>query len=77
MIFCATPRWSTPIMVGTPCPMAFMVWCDLWQWNAQSPGSWAVNSMARICPTATSVVTSGQRADFGTQPPSVPVTSKS
>ena len=27
-------------------------------------------------PTATSVVTSGQRAAFGTQPPSVPVTSK-
>ena len=41
-----------------------MVWCDLWQWNAQSPGSFAVNSMARIWPTATSVVTSGQRADF-------------
>ena len=38
VIFSATPRWSTPIMVGTSWPIAFIVWCDLWQWNAQSPG---------------------------------------
>jgi len=36
----------------------------------------AAISAARIWPTATSVVTSGQRAVGGTQPPSVPVTSK-
>jgi hypothetical protein len=65
-------RWSTPIMVGTSCPIAFMVWWLLWQWKAQSPGSSAMNSIWRIWPTATSVVTSGQRADFGTGPPSVP-----
>ena len=48
-------------MVGTSWPIAFIVWCDLWQWNAQSPSSVASNSIARICPTAMSVVTSGQR----------------
>ena len=57
--------------------MAPMVWWLLWQWNAQSPSASAVNSTCRIWPTATSVVTSGQRADFGTGPPSVPVTSNS
>lgn len=64
-------------MVGTSWPMAFMAWCDLWQWKAQSPGCSATNSIARIAPTGTSTVTSGQRADGGTQPPSVPVTSNS
>ncbi|MNT43043.1 hypothetical protein D3C72_1794940 [compost metagenome] len=57
--------------------MAFIVWCDLWQWKAQSPGSVAVNSTARIWPTAISVVTSGQRDSGRVQPPSVPVTSNS
>jgi hypothetical protein len=42
--------------------MAPMVWWLLWQWKAQSPGSSAMNSIWRIWPTATSVVTSGQRA---------------
>lgn len=36
-----------------------------------------MNSTCRIWPTATSVVTSGQRALLGTGPPSVPVTSNS
>ena len=36
-----------------------------------------MNSICRIWPTATSVVTSGQRAVWGTGPPSVPVTSNS
>ena len=75
MICFATSRWSTPIIVGTPWPMAFIVWWLLWQWMAQSPAM-ALNSKARICPTATSVVTSGHLALLGTQPPSVPVTSK-
>ena len=57
--------------------MAFMVWWLLWQWKAQSPSSSAMNSTWRIWPTAMSVVTSGQRADLGTGPPSVPVTSNS
>src|SRR3990167_2456267 len=53
--------------------MAFMVWCDLWQWIAQSPGSSALNSKARMPPTGISIVTSGQRALSGTQPPAVHV----
>ena len=57
--------------------MAFMVWCDLWQCSAQSPGSSATNSKARMAPTGMSIVTSGQRASGRTQPPSVHVTSKS
>ena len=36
-----------------------------------------MNSIWRIWPTATSVVTSGQRAAFGVGPPSVPVTTNS
>jgi hypothetical protein len=63
--------------LGTSWPIAFIVWWLLWQWKAQSPSSSAMNSICRIWPTATSVVTSGQRADFGTGPPSVPVTSNS
>ena len=62
-------------MVGTLWPIAFMTWCDLWQWNAQSPGLSATNSMARIA-TGTSTVVSGQRTLFGTQPPSVSATLK-
>ena len=54
--------------------MAFIVWCDLWQWMAQSPGSSATKSNERIWPTATSMETSGQAASSGTQPPSVPET---
>jgi CRISPR-associated endonuclease Cas3-HD len=27
---------STPMNVGMSCPIVFMVWCDLWQWIAQS-----------------------------------------
>jgi hypothetical protein len=73
----AMPRWSTPIIVGTLWPMAFIVWWDLWQWSAQSPGSVASNSITRIWPTATSVVTSGHRAVGGTHPPSVPATTNS
>ncbi|CAM4126121.1 hypothetical protein ACAN107058_22955 [Paracidovorax anthurii] len=64
-------------MVGTSWPMAPMVWWLLWQCTAQSPGSSAINSICRIWPTAMSVVTSGQRAEGGTVPPSVPVTSNS
>ena len=58
-------------------PIAFIVWCDLWQCTAQSPGTSATNSIARIWPTATSTDTSGQDARGSTQPPSVPVTRKS
>ena len=57
--------------------MAFMVWCDLWQWTAQSPRLSALNSMARIWPTATSAETSNHWRSGGIQPPSVPVTLKS
>ena len=39
---------STPMKVCTSWPIAFIVWCDLWQWIAQSPGSSATNSIARI-----------------------------
>src|SRR5688500_1777992 len=53
-----------------------MTWCDLWQWDAQSPGLSATNSIARIAPTGTLVVVSGQRALLGTQPPSVQLTPK-
>ena len=74
MICRTTPLWSTPIIVGTSWPIAFIVWWLLWQWKAQSPSSSARNSICRIWPTATSVVTSGQRALRGTGPPSVPVT---
>ena len=45
-------------MVGTSWPIAFIVWWLLWQWKAQSPSSSARKSICRICPTATSVVTS-------------------
>jgi hypothetical protein len=54
-------RFGAPMKVLRLCAMAFMVWCDLWQWIAQWPGS--------------SVVTSGRRAPDGTQPPSMQVTS--
>ena len=37
-------HYRTPMNVFTLWPMAFMVWCDLWQCSAQSPGSSAVNS---------------------------------
>ena len=57
-------------------PIAFMVWCDLWQWNAQSPGLSATNSNARIAPTGTSIVVSGHCALSGIQPPSVHDTAK-
>src|SRR5690606_40172887 len=43
----------------------------------RSPSSSAKNSICRICPTATSVVTSYQRVLFGVGPPSVPVTKNS
>jgi hypothetical protein len=43
-------------------PIAFMVWCGLWQCSAQSPGASATNSKARMAPTGTSMVVSGQRA---------------
>ena len=72
----ATPC-RTPTMLAISWPIGPMVWCDLWQWNAQSPSASATNSIARICPTATSTVTSGHCALSGTQPPSVPVTRKS
>ena len=45
VICCATPRWSTPIIVGTSWPIAFIVWWLLWQWKAQSPSSSARNSI--------------------------------
>src|SRR3990167_5417878 len=64
-------------MVGTSWPIAFIVWWLLWQWKAQSPSSSARNSTCRICPTATSAVTSCQRVDFGVGPPSVPVITNS
>ncbi len=47
----------------------------MWQWTAQSPGSVATSSMTRAEPVGTRTVVSGQRADGGTSPPSVPVTS--
>jgi hypothetical protein len=77
VICLATPRWSTPIIVGTSWPIAFIVWWLLWQWKAQSPSSSARKSICRICPTATSVVTSYWRLLFGVGPPSVPVTRNS
>jgi len=54
-----------------------MVWWLLWQCMAQSPSSSAMNSICRICPTAMSTVTSGQRDSGRVGPPSVPVTSNS
>ena len=56
--------------------MAFMVWWDLWQWKAQSPGTSATTSKTRTAPTGTSMVVSGHCALSGTQPPSVQVTAK-
>jgi hypothetical protein len=64
----ATPRWSTPIMVGTSWPIAFIVWWLLWQWKAQSPSSSARKSICRIWPTAMSAVTSYWRVLFGVGP---------
>ena len=62
---------------GVPWPIWVITWCVMWQCMAQSPGSSATNSIARIWPTATSTVTSGQAAPDGTKPPSVPVTMNS
>ena len=61
----------TPSMFGTSWLIAFIVWCDLWQWKAQSPSTFATNSTVRVDPTGTFTVVSGRRADFGTGPPSV------
>ena len=40
-------------MFGRSWLIAFIVWCDLWQWKAQSPGLSATNSMSRVAPTGT------------------------
>ena len=59
--------------MGRLCAIAFMVWCDLWQWMIQSPGASATNSMSRVAPTGTFTVVSGTCAESGVGPPSVPV----
>lgn len=58
--FCAAPMTFLTLW-----PIAFIVWCVLWQRNGQ-----------RIAPTGTSIVTSGHRAVSGTQPPSAQVIEK-
>ena len=54
------------------CPIAFIVWCDMWQCIAQSPAT-ASNSKSRVCPTPTISVTSERHFEGGSRPPSPPV----
>ena len=55
-------------MFGKSWPIWFMMWWVMWQWSAQSPGSSATNSMARVLPDGTSTVVSGHWAESGISP---------
>jgi hypothetical protein len=73
VIWRATWRCSTLIIVGMPCPIALIVCWPLWQWQAQSPSSLARKSICRNRLTAMSAVSSYWRVLIGVGPPSVPV----
>ena len=53
------PRARRRSCSGSPWPIWFIMWCVMWQWSAQSPGTSATNSMARVLPTCTRTVVSG------------------